>query len=100
MLRRQFEILNLSARWFTEIPCSDFSKNVNQKMMSVGKNFGSDNVSRVRYENQPPDEKTRFCFDGFLIFNHVMVWSIYHIVVHIPEVFLCPKNFLDQTDGK
>ena len=37
-------------------------------MMSVGLNFGSDNVSRVRYENQLPDEKTRFCFDGFFIF--------------------------------
>ena len=66
------------------------------------KKSGLDSVSKARYENQLPDEKTRFRFDGFLIFNHVMVWSIYHIVVHIPEVFHAQKTFLMQyqNDGK
>ena len=71
-------------------------------MASEGEKSGLDSVSKARYENQLPDEKTRFRFDGFLIFNHVTVWSIYHIVVHIPEVFHAQKTIFMQyqNDGK
>ena len=65
-------------------------------------------VRKVRYGNHAPDEKTRFCFDGF--FDFLIMWWFGHFIklwFIFLRFFSRPKNLLDpvtwqyhQTDGK